>query len=345
MTEFAAPTAATFAGMRLIGAADVARTPIRAAVDALETALVEGLDPERQPPRSRLATATGELLVMPATRNGHTGCKLLTSTPDNPGRDRPLIQGAFLLFTGPEQRPAAIVDGAGLTNLRTPAMSALAVRHLLPPTTAGPLRLAVFGAGPQALGHAEALLALHDVGAVTVVARPGPRRDRLAARLAGTGVAVDARDPASAAAAVRGADVICCCTSAATPLFDGALVRADAVVVAIGSHSPRAREVDDTLVARSHVVVESRASTLREAGDVVIPLAAGVLWEDELIPLHHLVTGRDRLPDGGPRLFKGTGMPWQDLVVAVEVHRSQLARDAATAPAGPTDGDPPAEPD
>lgn len=84
MTEFAEPTIATFAGMRLIGAADVARTPIRAAVDALETALVEGLDPERQPPRARLATATGELLVMPATRDGYTGCKLLTSTRTTP---------------------------------------------------------------------------------------------------------------------------------------------------------------------------------------------------------------------------------------------------------------------
>ncbi|MDO3703033.1 ornithine cyclodeaminase family protein [Micromonospora sp. C28SCA-DRY-2] len=333
MTEPAEPTIAAFAGMRLIGAADVARTPIRAAVDALETALVQGLAPERQPPRSRLATATGELLVMPATRDGHTGCKLITSTPDNPDRGQPLIQGAFLLFAGPEQRPVALVDGAGLTNLRTPAMSALAVRHLLPPTAAGPLWLTVFGAGPQALGHAEALLASHDVGAVTVVARPGARRDRLVARLAGRSVAVDAREPGSATEAVRGADVICCCTSAATPLFDGALVRADAVVVAIGSHSPRAREVDDTLVARAHVVVESRASTLREAGDVVIPLAAGVLREEELIPLHHLVTGRDRLPDGGPRLYKGTGMPWQDLVVAVEVYRR--SRDAATAPAEP----------
>ncbi|MGS2618401.1 ornithine cyclodeaminase family protein [Micromonospora sp. LZ34] len=324
MSEFAAPTVATFAGMRLIAAAEVAATPVRAAVDALEAALSEGLDPERQAPRSRLATAAGELLVMPATRDGYTGCKLLTSTPGNPDRGRPLIQGAFLLFAGSEQRPAALIDGAALTNLRTPAMSALAVRHLLPPA-GEPFRLTVFGAGPQALGHAEALLALHDVAEVTLVARATARRDRLAARLAGTGVRVEVRDPGSATEAVTRADVICCCTSAATPLFDGALVRADAVVVAIGSHSPDAREVDDTLVARSHVVVESRASTLREAGDVVIPLTAGVLREDEVIPLHHLVTGRLRLPAGGPRLFKGTGMPWQDLAVGVEVYRTRPA--------------------
>ncbi|MFC4017588.1 ornithine cyclodeaminase family protein [Micromonospora sp. GCM10011542] len=326
--------APSFAGMRLISADDVAATPIRVAVDALEAALRDGLDPERQTPRSRMATPTGELLIMPATRDGYSACKLLTSTPDNMHRDLPLIQGAFVLFEGPEQRPAALVDGTALTNLRTPAVSALAVRYLLPRPAGDPLRLTVFGTGPQARVHVEAMLALHEIGEVALVGRDSPRRDRLAARLHRAGVPVRLCDPGSCTDAVARADVICCCTSAPTPLFDGALVRDDAVVAAIGSHSPHTREVDDRLVARSQVVVESLASTLREAGDIVIPLAAGVLREEDLCPLRDVVTGRARLPAGGPRLFKGTGMPWQDLVVGVEIYRTHLAGRSSTGPAG-----------
>jgi ornithine cyclodeaminase len=110
---------------------------------------------------------------------------------------------------------------------------------------------------------------------------------------------------------VSAADVICCCTTAREPLFDGALVADHATVVAIGSHEPDAREVDDALARRATVVVESRASALREAGDVI----AAAIPEGELVTLADVV--RDRRIDGGrPRLFKSTGMAWEDAVVA-----------------------------
>jgi ornithine cyclodeaminase/alanine dehydrogenase-like protein (mu-crystallin family) len=311
--------------MHLISGEAVEEIPVRDAVDALEIALRSALDPEQDPPRSRVATQAGELLVMPSTLGTFSGVKLLSHTPDNPRHGLPLIQGTFILFEGPEQRVAAIIDGVALTNLRTPAVSALAVRHLVPDEAAGRLRLTVFGTGPQARGHAEAMLALHQVSEVWLVGRDTARRDRLAVHLAGTGVPVRVSGPDESAAAVAQADLICCCTSAPAPLFDGTLVKAEAVVVAIGSHSPHMREVDDTLVNRASVVVESRASALREAGDIVMPLAAGVVGEEDLYALRDVVTGSAQLPTDGPRLFKGTGMPWQDLVVGAQIYRSYVA--------------------
>ena len=94
-------------------------------------------------------------------------------------------------------------------------------------------------------------------------------------------------------------------------------------MVAIGSHDPAARETDDALARRATVVVESRVSALREAGDVITAIAAGALQQDELITLAELVRGAP-IADG-PRLFKSTGMSWEDAVMAATLTRLRTA--------------------
>jgi ornithine cyclodeaminase len=63
---------------------------------------------------------------------------------------------------------------------------------------------------------------------------------------------------------------------------------------------------------RATVVVESRATALTEAGDVV---QAG-LAADDLVTIDELVRGEADIPEGRPRVFKSAGMSWEDLVVA-----------------------------
>ena len=96
--------------------------------------------------------------------------------------------------------------------------------------------------------------------------------------------------------------------------------RDEATVVAIGSHEPGAREVDERLVARATVVVESRATALREAGDVIAAIEAGAIGPEALHGLAALVRGEVAPEPGRPRLFKSTGMAWEDLVLAAAVH-------------------------
>ena len=64
------------------------------------------------------------------------------------------------------------------------------------------------------------------------------------------------------------------------------------------------------------MVVESRSSALREAGDVIGAIGSGALAEDELITLAELVRDEPALDPMAPRLFKSTGMAWEDAVVA-----------------------------
>jgi ornithine cyclodeaminase/alanine dehydrogenase-like protein (mu-crystallin family) len=274
-----------------VDAAEVGRrlTPARAA-DALEAALRDGLDPEADPPRSALEVERGQILVMASPAARHPVVKLVSVGGE------PRIQGVCVVFDGATLAPLALIDGIALTNLRTSAVSALAVRHLAAPDARW---LVVFGRGPQARAHAAALREVRPLERVDMVGRDRSRAE------------VDEL--------VGAADVVCCCTTAREPLFDGGLVADHAAVVAIGSHEPDARETDDTLVSRATVVVESRGSALREAGDVIQAIDAGATTAEELVTLAELVRGERAPAAGRPRLFKSTGMSWEDAVVAAEL--------------------------
>jgi ornithine cyclodeaminase/alanine dehydrogenase-like protein (mu-crystallin family) len=286
-----------------------------AAVDALEAALRAGLDPEGDPPRQAVTAEAGDVLLMPSTAPDAVGVKLVTVAPANPDRGLPRIQGVYALFDARTLAPVALLDGIGLTNVRTSAVSALAVRHLAAPDAR---RLLVFGSGAQAWAHVGTLRAvLPGIERVDVVARDRARVDAFVARCADE-AALDAR--AATPDAVSRADVVVCATTAREPLFDGGLVSGEATVVAIGSHEPDAREVDERLAGRATVVVEARSAALREAGDVIAAVGAGVLAPDALVPLDVLVRGGAAPAPGRPRLFKSTGMAWEDLVVAAAAH-------------------------
>jgi ornithine cyclodeaminase/alanine dehydrogenase-like protein (mu-crystallin family) len=268
------------------------RLDAAAAADALEAALLGGLDPESDPPRGAIELDPGQLLVMPSGAARHPVVKLVTVGGE------PRIQGVCVVFDGETLAPMALVDGIALTNVRTAAVSALAVRHLAIPDAR---RLLVFGRGPQAHAHVEAMRAVRPIEQVDMVGRDQAR--------------------GSVDELVAAADVVCCCTTAREPLFDGSLVAEHAVVVAIGSHEPDLRETDDALAARATVVVESRASALREAGDVILAIEAGATSPDELVTLADLVRGYVRPDPARPRLFKSTGMSWEDAVIAATLAR------------------------
>lgn len=292
------------------------------AVDVLEAALRDGLDPEADPPRSNLPTPTGGLLVMPSTSRHGVAVKLATVAPGNAALGLPRIQGVVVLFDDRTLVPLELLDAIGLTALRTAAVSALAVRHLARP---GARRLLVLGTGPQAWAHVQALRTVAPIEHVDVVARDPQRLAAFVARCRAAGLTAEVADPR---VAVPLADLVCCCTTASEPLFDGRLVAEHATVVAVGSHEPEVRELDEALVGRSTVVVEARSAALREAGEIVAAIRAGVCDPEALIPLDRLVRGPVDLPDAGPRLFKSTGMAWEDAVIAKELHRRAQAEAA-----------------
>ncbi|TQF06234.1 ornithine cyclodeaminase family protein [Kitasatospora acidiphila] len=316
------------------------------AVVALTEVLRGGLDPEACPARLGVPVPAGELLLMPAATAEYAGVKIAGVAPQNPERGLPRITGSYLLLDGTTLLPLALLDGAALTALRTPAVTAVALDRLAAPRAA---HLVLFGTGPQAYGHLDALRAVRRLERVTVVGRRhGPVAELLdhAERL---GLVAVRGTPD----AVADADLVVCCTTATEPLFDGALVPDHAAVAAVGSHSPTGREVDTVLVRRSACYVEARAVALREAGDLLLALppevaavpaareqaARGWMNLAELVACtgggaaggggahgggaHEgaAYDGAMSVPMDRPRFFKSVGMAWQDLAVAAAAYR------------------------
>ena len=268
------------------------------AVDALIEALNAGFDPATDLPRTRYDVSGGQLLLMPSTVPEYFGIKVLSLADDSAARGIPLIQGAYLLFDAASMAPVATIDGAAMTALRTPAVSIAGVRHLLV-KSAEPLSAVIFGTGLQARHHEATLRDVLDGIREVDVTYIGRSR------------------PEAASAAVKSAELVITATSATEPIVQASDLREDAIVVAMGAHTPDTRELAGDVFAGATVIVEDVDVAMREAGDVVQAIAEGHIEKPALVSLQEAVTtSTDYTQAPGRVVFKTTGMPWEDVVVA-----------------------------
>ena len=131
--------------------------------------------------------------------------------------------------------------------------------------------------------------------------------------------------------AVSVADIVVCATTAESPVF-GARPRDGAAIVAVGSHSPRQREIPGPLMKRGYVVVEDRATALREAGDIVLAIDDGLLTAEDIdADLGELVRGA-RVDGAG--LAYSRAWEWRGRTRSWRMRSSRGPRGIAEAPAG-----------
>jgi len=305
--------------------------PLDRAMDAIEAALraEPGVDPENDGPRLFSPAPRGEFLLMPAQGTELSGLKALTVAPENPARGLEKIQGVYILYSSDTLAPVAMMEGASLTAIRTPAITVSAIRQLAALAPAGDElpaapRILVFGAGVQAASHIRAAAVAFPAATFEVAGRRPERVTAMIADLAAAaetvGRAVTAVAEGGVDVAVAAADIIICVTSTSTPLFDGSLVRDGAIVAAAGTHGRDMREIDDSLALRADIVVEGRGSAQRENGNLVA--ISDEVWADESLRpanLRELARGDVSRRTNRPVFYTGVGMSWEDLICATTV--------------------------
>jgi ornithine cyclodeaminase len=301
--------------MRILGPSEVtAALDFPSLVEALRQMFRSGCDaPLRQHYSIPVPGAQdGTLLVMPAWQAGrYVGIKLLTVFPSNAALNRPSLMGAYLLLDGRTGEPLALMDGPALTARRTAAASALAASYLARPDCE---RLLMIGTGALAPHLVEAHASTHPIRNVLVWGRDPQKAARLAHRLDRRTLKVAATE--DLAGAVRGAHIICCATAAHAPLIEGRWIPLGAHIDLVGGFTPEMREADDETIRRARVFVDTRDGALKEAGDILQPIASGALREDDIAgDLFELTRGSraGRRYHDQITLFKSVGAALEDL--------------------------------
>jgi alanine dehydrogenase len=259
------------------------------------------------------------LLIMPAWTVGeYVGVKLVTVVPGNMDRALPSIAGCYILSSARTGEVLAHIDGAALTARRTAAASALASSFL---SRFESSRLVLVSTGALALRLAAAHAQVRPITEISVWGRSREKAEATATGIRALGIAAEPCD--NLEAAVRKADIISCATLSREPIVHGAWLKAGAHLDLIGAFNPQMRETDDEAVARSSVFVDTRDGALKEAGDLVQAIAAGVFSSAQVkAELRELCCGTHagRANEQEITLFKSVGASLEDLAAAISVY-------------------------
>ena len=289
-------------------------------VDAVAAAMADmsagnGSFPNRT--AADVAEVGGVLIAMPAylAGSGALAAKLVAMFPGNAGRGLPTHKAIVAVFDPVTGAPEAVMDGEVVTAMRTAACSALSVRLLAREDAAV---LAVIGTGVQARAHVEAVRRVRPIREVRIAGRDAGRVQELAGALGAVAAA-------SYESALAGADIVCSCSRSPDPVVRGEWLDPGTHVTSVG-FNPSGREVDADAVARSLVVVESRAAALAPypsgSNDLVWAIRDGVIGPDHIdAEIGELVSGArpGRTAPDQVTLYKSVGVAAQDAAAAALV--------------------------
>jgi alanine dehydrogenase len=268
----------------------------------------------RMPVRTAIELNGAVLLIMPCYDSAlnAAGVKLV-SVSEKAG-----VNAVYELLDPATGIPLARMEANYLTDLRTAATSAVATDLLARPDVE---TLGVFGSGRQAAAHFQVLPRVRRFRRFLVCGSGRSDLKQFCERMKKeSSIEII---PVNAETCVRESDVICTCTTASSPLFDGRWVRPGTHLNLVGSFQPDTREVDDETVRRARVVVDTYEGALAEAGDLLIPIKNGAVdLSHVMADLHEIASGKKpgRTSRDEITLFKSVGCALEDLVTALAAY-------------------------
>jgi len=303
-----------------------------AAMEAAFTSFARG--ESQQPLRTifRPSTVKGVMAMMPAFRAGESplfSLKAICVFPGNAALGKDAHQGGVMLFDGTTGELLALVNASAITAIRTAAVSALATRVLAREDASD---LAIIGAGVQARLHLSAIAGVHDLKRIRIAAQHFDSAEKFALEMQPR-FSFLIEPVEIAEAAVRDADIIVTATTTREPVLKREWISAGAHINAIGTFSPKAREIDTATMVDATLFVDARESALNEAGDYLLAAEEGAIGPEHiraelgevLIGVHPGRTSRDEIT-----LFKSLGLAIEDLAAAAHVYQKANERNCGT---------------
>lgn len=260
-------------------------------------------------------------LFMPAYMKSEKGealaIKVVSLYPQNPSHGLAYIQAAVLVLESDTGHAIALLEGSTLTAIRTGAGSGAAIDLLARNDSRV---VAIFGAGAQGRTQLEAACNARNIETVFIFNTSTDKAKAFAEEMAGRhSIPKDIRIAKTPKEAIENADIICTATTSSKPVFEDIDLKPGTHICAIGAYTPEMQEMPVETVARARVVVDSYATVMDEAGDIVQAIRAGVIQESNIhAELGEVILGTKmgRESEEQVILFKSVGNAVQDAVAA-----------------------------
>ena len=298
--------------------------PMRECIEVMHDALSALACGEAEQPLRAIfkpENVRGVLAMMPSFRRSTApvfGLKAICVFPDNAALGKDAHQGGVLLFSGETGELLAMINASAITAIRTAAVSAVAT-HALARKDAS--ELTIIGAGVQARSHLEALACVRPIKRARIVARRFEKAQAFANEMQSKfEFLIEAMR--SAEEGVTGADLVVTATTAREPVVKRQWIQPGAHINAVGTFSPKARELDTATMRTATLFVDRRESALNEAGDYILAAAEGAISPDHIrAELGEVLIGTHpgRTSDDEITVFKSLGLAVEDLAAAAHV--------------------------
>ena len=279
-------------------------------IRAIREAFARGFATVHMPVRTVLNMDDAILLLMPCYDSAlrAAGVKLVSVSA------KAGVQAVYELLDPKTGIALVRMEANYLTDVRTAATSAVATDLLARKDVE---TLGIFGSGRLAVAHLAAIPRVRNFKRFLMC---GSGRSDIAAFCskikAELGLNVET---ANAETVARESDVICTCTTAHEPLFEGNWLRPGTHLNLLGAFQSNTREVDDITVKRALVGVDTYEGALQEAGDLLIPIKNGTIARSHVAAdLHEIASGKKTVRTSAESitLFKSVGCAMEDLVTA-----------------------------
>lgn len=271
----------------------------------------------------------GVMAMMPAFRRGDEplfGLKAICVFPGNASIGKDAHQGGVMLFSGETGELLALVNASAVTAIRTAAVSGVATQLL---AREDAKKLAIIGAGVQARSHLEAIACVRSIQRARIAAHRFDKAQAFVDEVQGK-FAFPIEAVRTAEDAVRDANLIVTATTARDPVIKREWISPGAHINAIGTFSPKAREIDSATMAAATLFVDRRESALNEAGDYLLAAEEGIIGPDHIsAELGEVLNGEHsgRTSEDEITLFKSLGLAIEDLAAAAHVYRKAKQQD------------------
>jgi len=254
------------------------------------------------------------LAALPA--GGVSGLKALTGTA---GKRRENSSYFVIMLFESDGAVRSIMSANRLTQLRTGAASAVATKYL---ARSDSKVVGIIGGGVQGLGQVEGVCHVlrFEKGLVFDIAQS--KAEQIVS-FAEARLRIKFEVSPSPTDVVRNSDVLITATTATQPVVHGSDVKPGAHLNAIGSNTPTRRELDDQVLNKSKVIVDSLEQVLKESGDLIQPTNNRTYKKEQIYgEIGEIISGKKpgRLDNNEVTLFKSIGIAAEDVAAAQLVY-------------------------